>query len=99
MKNIRNKKAERVGMILTLLFLANVALWFFTEYFTDSDSLVNLLIFGVITLLIFVCYLIFFFYAIFRYRLTPYNNYILLICFIIFITVLWGLLAITGLFF
>ena len=54
MKNIRNKKVERVGLILTILFLVNVVIWLFLDHIAPDNAFPLLLIFGAVTI-IFLC--------------------------------------------
>ncbi len=54
MKNIRNKKVERVGLILTILFLVNVVIWLFLDHIAPDNAFPHLLIFGAVTI-IFLC--------------------------------------------
>lgn len=96
MKNIRNKKVERVGLILTILFLVNVVIWLFLDHIAPDNAFPHLLIFGAVAIIFFFCYLIFFTYAIFRNWISPFNNYILMFCFIIIIVLLLALWARTG---
>lgn len=63
MKNIRNKKVERVGLILTILFLVNVVIWLFLDHIAPDNAFPHLLIFGAVAIIFFFCYLIFFAYT------------------------------------
>ena len=96
MKNIRNKKVERVGLILTILFLVNVVIWLFLDHIAPDNAFPHLLIFGAVAFIFFFCYLIFFAYTIFRNWISPFNNYILMFCFITIIVLFLALWARTG---
>ena len=96
MKNIRNKKVERAGLILTLLFLANAALWLYMDYIKSDEAFAHFLVFGSTSLIICISYLIFYIYTYYRRRLSPNNNHFLLIYFIIFTIVFFVLWARTG---
>ncbi len=53
MKNIRNKKVERVGLILTILFLVNVVIWLFLDHIAPDNAFPHLLIFGAVAIIFF----------------------------------------------
>ena len=77
MKNIRNKKVERVGLILTILFLVNIVIWLFLDHIAPDNAFPHLLIFGAVAIIFFFCYLIFFTYAIFgcTFGLMPHFDF------------------------